>query len=89
MGFGNGKNVIHFQDQSVTRYRHLLHSLSHVHHYLCHTPEDRSSKFLPFLKLIDCAEKTREKKTSCHRPNITLNVWNQILRVEVGPEICE
>ncbi|XP_063858648.1 uncharacterized protein LOC135099903 isoform X2 [Scylla paramamosain] len=71
------------------RYRHLLHSLSHVHHYLCHTPEDRSSKFLPFLKLIDCAEKTREKMTSCHRPNITLNVWNQILRAEVGPEICD
>lgn len=71
------------------RYRHLLHSLDRVHHYLCHTPNDRASKFLPFLKLIDCAEKIREKKTSCHRPNITLNVWNQILRLEVGPELCD
>lgn len=71
------------------RYRHLLHSLSHVHRYLCHTPQDRSSKFLTFLKLIECAERAREMSTSCQRPNITLNVWNQILRVEVGPEICD
>ncbi|KAG0712600.1 hypothetical protein GWK47_018131 [Chionoecetes opilio] len=71
------------------RYRHLLHSLDRVHHYLCHTPEDRSSKFLTFLKLIECAERAREKRSSCHRPNITLNVWNQILRLEVGPELCD
>lgn len=71
------------------RYRHLLHSLDRVHHYLCRTPEDRSSKFLPFLKVIDCAEKAREKRISCHRPNVTPNVWNQILRAEVGPELCD
>lgn len=71
------------------RYRHLLHSLDRVHTYLCHTALDRSTKFLPFLKVINCAEKARLGHTSCHRPNITVNVWNQILRLEVGPELCD
>ncbi|XP_066967674.1 uncharacterized protein [Macrobrachium rosenbergii] len=70
------------------RYRHLLHSLERVHKYLCHTPNDRLTRFLPFLMVIDCAETARLKERSCHRPNVTVNVWNQILRMELGPELC-
>ncbi|XP_064106137.1 uncharacterized protein LOC135215426 isoform X4 [Macrobrachium nipponense] len=70
------------------RYRHLLHSLERVHKYLCHTPNDRLTRFLPFLMVIDCAETARLKERSCHRPNVTINVWNQILRLELGPELC-
>lgn len=71
------------------RYRHLLHSLERVHRYLCSTPNDRMRRFLPFLKVIDCAESARLQERSCHRPNVTINVWNQILRLEVGPELCD
>ncbi|XP_045609534.1 uncharacterized protein [Procambarus clarkii] len=71
------------------RYRHLLHSLDRVHTYLCRTANDRTSRFLPFLKLIECAERARVGEASCHRPNVTINVWNQILRLEVGPELCD
>nr|XP_053653926.1 uncharacterized protein LOC128703324 [Cherax quadricarinatus] len=71
------------------RYRHLLHSLDRVHKYLCRTADDRTTKFLPFLKVIDCAETARVGQVSCHRPNVTVNVWNQILRLEVGPELCD
>lgn len=71
------------------RYRHLLHSLARVHQYLCHTAHDRTTRFLPFLKVIDCAENARLDQRSCHRPNVTVNVWNQILRLELGPELCD
>ncbi|KAK3881675.1 hypothetical protein Pcinc_013895 [Petrolisthes cinctipes] len=71
------------------RYRHLLHSLALVHQYLCYTADDRATKFLPFLKVIDCAENARLSRTTCHRPNVTVNVWNQILRLELGPELCD
>ncbi|KAG7176778.1 hypothetical protein Hamer_G023480 [Homarus americanus] len=75
--------------EDYCRYRHLLHALERVHTYLCRTAADRSSKFLPFLKVIDCAENARLDRGSCHRPNVTVNVWNQILRLELGPELCD
>ncbi|XP_063587291.1 uncharacterized protein LOC134764637 [Penaeus indicus] len=71
------------------RYRHLLHSLDRVHTYLCKTPHSRENRFLPFLRLIDCAERARIEQRSCQRPNVTVNVWNQILRLEIGPEMCD
>ncbi|XP_042875220.1 uncharacterized protein LOC122255318 [Penaeus japonicus] len=71
------------------RYRHLLHSLDRVHTYLCNTPHNRENRFLPFLRLIDCAERARIQQMSCQRPNVTVNVWNQILRLEIGPELCD
>ncbi|CAL4139166.1 unnamed protein product, partial [Meganyctiphanes norvegica] len=71
------------------RYRHLLHSLDKVHHFLCDTPQHRMDRFLPFLKVLECAEKARIEEKTCKRPNVTNNVWNQVLRVEVGSELCD
>ncbi|RXG53822.1 hypothetical protein Avbf_15818 [Armadillidium vulgare] len=71
------------------RYRHLLYALSGAHDFLCSTPDSRKERFLVFLKTIKCAEEARRKEVSCHRHNVSSVVWNKILRVEVGEEICD
>ncbi|KAF2363505.1 hypothetical protein FHG87_005737 [Trinorchestia longiramus] len=72
------------------RFRQLLHALEKVHDFLCGTPDARRERFLQFLQTVECAEKARQEQFShtCHRHNLTANVWNKILRLEIGPEIC-
>ncbi|XP_018009726.1 uncharacterized protein LOC108667236 isoform X2 [Hyalella azteca] len=73
------------------KFRHLLSALEKVHDFLCGNPESRKYRFVEFLQTIECAEKARVETypNTCHRHNVTANVWNKIFRLEIGSEICD
>lgn len=72
-----------YYNEDFFRFRHLVHSLNLTHKWTCSQLRER---FLVILRSVACVEKQRTD--FCSHQNIQPNIWQQILRLEVGPEAC-
>ncbi|XP_046655485.1 uncharacterized protein LOC124349033 [Daphnia pulicaria] len=73
-------------------FRHLVRSLRRSIDWVC-TPEHLRSRFRTLLNAFNCLETARQKASSkghpCFKPNIPVNIWQRIIRLQSGSEVCQ
>ncbi|KZS11749.1 Uncharacterized protein APZ42_023460 [Daphnia magna] len=73
-------------------FRHLVASLRKSINWVC-TPEHLRSRFRTLLNAFSCLETARQQASSqgqpCFHPNIPANIWQRIVRLQSGTEVCK